>query len=98
MIFSSMSQTNTTSPTNTSIESEIRNYINRNMLFDSGAANFTDDASLLQEGIIDSIGIMELVTFITQTYGVSVQPEEILPENFDSISRISNFVRRRQAA
>lgn len=81
---------------NSQIESQIRDYINRNMLFNSGTSKFSNEASLLQEGIIDSIGIMELVTFVSQTYGVTIPPEEILPENFDSISRIASFVRRRQ--
>ncbi len=80
---------------NSNIEAEIKKYIAQNMLF-SDAFPHDDNASLLQEGIIDSIGIMELVTFISQTYGLEVPPEEILPENFDSVGRIAAYVRRRR--
>ena len=79
------------------LESEIRRFITENMLFGADGFNYDDNDSLLEAGIVDSIGVMELVTFVDKTYKITVPPEDISPENFDSISRLANYVRRRQA-
>ena len=79
-------------------ESEIRKFIAENMLFSADGFNYDDDASLLDAGIIDSIGVMELVTFVSQTYKIEVPPEDISPDNFDSINRLANYVRLKQGA
>ncbi len=80
------------------VKIKIREYIVENFLF--GDANpLTDDAmSLLDEGIIDSVGVMELVAFLEQDFGVSVADEELIPENLDSIDNLSSFVARKQVA
>ena len=59
--------------------------------------NVTDDQSLLEAGIVDSLGVLSLVRFIEERYGISVTEEEMMPENFDSIAAIAAFVQRRQA-
>jgi acyl carrier protein len=80
------------------LESQIRSFIAANMLFSGDAFQHDDDASLLEAGIIDSIGVMELVTFVSQTFKIEVPPEEILPDNFDSVSRLAKYVRGKQGA
>ena len=50
----------------------------------------------LEAGIIDSIGVMELVTFIGNAFKVTVPPEDILPDNFDSVQKLADYVRRKQ--
>ena len=73
---------------------QIRDYIVKNFyVADPGA--LADDASLLDQGIIDSTGVLEVVAFVERSFGVKVADEEMLPENLDSIARISAFVARK---
>jgi acyl carrier protein len=76
---------------------EIRNFIVSNFLYGDASA-LKQDTSFLESGIIDSTGILELIMFIESSCGVKVQPEEILPENLDSLNRIVEFVNRKRAA
>jgi acyl carrier protein len=74
---------------------KVRAYVIENMLLgeDSG---FEDTTSLLDAGILDSTGAMELVAFLEKDFGISVQDMEIAPENLDSVERICAFVARKQ--
>ena len=54
--------------------------------------NVGNDDSLLRNGLIDSLGILEVVTFLEKEFDFTVSDEELLPENFDSIWTLSNFV------
>jgi acyl carrier protein len=51
-----------------------------------------DEASLLESGIIDSLGILDLVTFLEENLGIQVSDEDLNPENFDSIGALTRFV------
>ena len=73
---------------------EIRDFVINNFLFGE-AGSLKDDTSFMGEGIIDSTGILELVMFIENTFEIKVQPEEMLPENLDSVSRVAAFVTRK---
>ena len=53
------------------------------------------DASFLEEGIIDSTGMLELVMFIESTYGVKIADDEFVPENLDSLNRVAAFIERK---
>ena len=73
----------------------IREFVIENFLF--GEANgLKDDTSFLEEGIIDSTGVLELVTFIEETYGISVEDDELVPENLDSIVNVAQFLTKKQ--
>lgn len=61
----------------------------------TGVTAVAPDDDLLANGIIDSHGLMELVGFIEQRYGVSVSDDDLLPENFQSLSHIEAFVERK---
>jgi acyl carrier protein len=74
----------------------IRDFIAQNLLFSTEGFQHADSASLLGEGIIDSIGVMELVTFVTSEHGINVAPEELVPANFDSVDRLADFVARKK--
>jgi acyl carrier protein len=76
----------------------IRDFLARNFLFSDQGFDYEDSASLLGEGIIDSMGIIELVSFVEQKFAIPVADEELLPENFDSVSSLSAFVSRRLGA
>lgn len=57
----------------------------------------TDDDSLLEKGIIDSTGVLELVGFIEEGFHVAVKDDELLPENLDSVNRLIAFITRKTA-
>ena len=72
----------------------IRDFVIENFLF--GEANgLKDDTSFLEEGIIDSTGILELVTYLEDTFDIEVEDEELIPENLDSIGNVANFLERK---
>lgn len=75
------------------ISNNIKQYITKNILFDAQGFPYDEDASFLAEGIIDSLGIMELVAFVEKEYGIRVAEEELLPENFDSVNKLSRYIK-----
>ena len=75
----------------------IREFVVQNFLFGDGGS-LKDDTSFMGEGIIDSTGILELVMHLEESYEIRVQPEEMVPENLDSVSRVAAFIARRMAA
>jgi acyl carrier protein len=75
---------------------EIRDFVVNNFLFGE-AGSLADDTSFLEEGVLDSTGILELVTFLESQYSIKVQDQEMVPENLDSINRAAAFVGRKQA-
>ncbi len=77
---------------NMQLKSEIRNFIIENYLYGQDGNDFADDTSFLEKGIIDSTGVLELVSFVQEKYGISVADEELIPDNFDSIQNLSDFI------
>lgn len=77
------------------IKREVRDFIMENFLPEKELA---DDDRLLENGIIDSTGILEIVSFIETTYGFVVEDEDLIPDNLDSIDRITAFVQKKLAA
>ncbi len=77
---------------------DIRNYILENFLFTTVSDTFLDDSSLLDQGLIDSTGILELVYFVEETFGIKIADREMVPENFDSVNNIARFVQQKQQA
>jgi acyl carrier protein len=73
----------------------VRRFIGENFLFRDDGDAITHDQSLLDAGIIDSTGVLELVCFLETTFSIEVQDDEMLPENLDSIRAISNYVSRK---
>lgn len=81
-----------------SLETEIRAFIVENFLFGDEGALGEDTTSLIENEVIDSTGVLELVTFMEERYGVSVADEEIVPDNLDSVARIAAYLRGKQEA
>jgi acyl carrier protein len=77
------------------IEPQIRQYLAENFLFSNNGYELEDEASFLEEGIVDSTGVLELVMFVEETFSITVQDEEIVPQNFDSVSQLAAYVRRK---
>ena len=76
-----------------SVEQQIKEYIAKNLLFSDGAFPYSDDASFLEERIVDSMGVMELVSFVEEQFKVKVDDLDVTPENFDSINRLAAYIR-----
>ena len=74
---------------------KVRGFIVENFLFGQGAA-LQDNTSFLEQGIIDSTGVLEIIGFLEQEFGVTVEDAEIVPENLDSVGRIVDFVARKK--
>ncbi|MBL8258021.1 MAG: acyl carrier protein [Pseudoxanthomonas mexicana] len=67
-------------------------------MFTNDQARLADDASLLDLGVIDSTGVLELVLVIEENFAMQVKDSAMVPENFDSVDRIVSFVMRSKAA
>lgn len=78
-----------------SIQDDVRQFIVKNF-YVADAAGLADDASLLDKGVIDSTGVLEVVAHLEETYGIKVDDAELLPENLDSIARIAAFVQKKK--
>jgi acyl carrier protein len=78
------------------LENKIRDFITRNLMFSEDPYPLPNEASFLQNGVIDSLGVVELVTFAGQEFGIQVGPTEITPENFDSVARLAAYIRRKE--
>lgn len=79
------------------IEQNVTQYIIDNFLL-GDASGLTSTESLLQTGLVDSTGILEIVTFLEESYELSIADEEMVPENLDSIANIVLFVQRKNQA
>jgi acyl carrier protein len=77
---------------NAAIQEKVRAFIEDNFLFRSDSETLAAEASLLDAGLIDSTGILELVAFLEQTFGITVADAEIVPANLDSIASIAAYV------
>jgi len=78
----------------TSFATDVRSFVVANFLLGRGEA-LTDDASFMDEGLIDSTGILELVSHLEETYGIEVLEEELVPDNLDSVNRIAAYLSRK---
>ena len=80
------------------MESEIRAFIADNFLLGDDVQNLPGSASLIDAGVIDSTGVLELVGFLEDRYGIRIADQELLPENLDSIDNVIRFVGEKQSA
>jgi len=76
------------------LKKQIRDFVTSNFYVADPAA-LEDRTSLLDQGIIDSTGVLEVIMFVETTFGIAVEDSEMLPENLDSIERIAAFVARK---
>ncbi len=70
---------------------KVRGFIVENFLFGQGK-ELQDDTSLLEKGILDSTGVLELVAFLEETFSIKIDAEETLPDNLDSVDQICGFL------
>lgn len=77
------------------IKDEIRRFIIEKFLLNSGD-NLDDDIPLIETNTVDSVGILEIVGFIENHFGLKVEDEELTAENLDSINKIARFIEKKQ--
>jgi len=80
------------------MEADVRRFLATNFSLGDDPGSLSGDASLVEAGIIDSTGILELIGWLEDTYGIQVSDGELLPENLESIDNIVRFVERKRAA
>ncbi|MBX3621414.1 MAG: acyl carrier protein [Rhizobacter sp.] len=80
------------------IKTTVRGYIVDNFIMGSEGASFLDTDSFMERHLIDSTGFLELVTFLEETYGFTVEDDDMVPENLDSLNNIEAYVQRKLAA
>ena len=80
-----------------STQVEIRDFIADNFMMGKSSDELTDTGSLLDLGIIDSTGVLELVGFLEDTYQITIDDDDLIPENLDSISSIVEYIKRKRA-
>jgi len=78
------------------LKNKIKSFVSDYFIKDSGI-EIAEDSSFLDKGIIDSTGVMELVSFLEETFGITMDDEEIIPDNFDSIEKLVTFVENKLA-
>ncbi|MBL9170676.1 MAG: acyl carrier protein [Verrucomicrobiales bacterium] len=79
------------------IKQNVRQFVVNHFLFGQDPG-LTDDASFLEQGFIDSTGVLELVAFIEKEYATKVSDDELVPDNLDSITSIADFIERKRCA
>ena len=79
------------------LRQELKNYIIDNFLFGKDEG-LKDDTSFLEQGILDSTGVMELVEYLERTNNIKIEDDELLPDNLDSIDIICKFVESKKLA
>jgi acyl carrier protein len=77
------------------IKMKVKTFIVENFLFGDTSSAPADDASLIENDVIDSTGVLELVAFVEDQFAVTVADADIVPANLDSIARISAFIERK---
>ena len=73
----------------------ISQFIINNFLFDNQKENIDVNISLYEKRIVDSTGVLEIVDFLEETFGIKIEDDELVPDNLDSINKMSKFVQRK---
>jgi acyl carrier protein len=79
------------------IEEKIKTYLVKELVRDQGEADLKREDSLIDRGIIDSLGLFKLVSFIEEEFGVAVEPHEVRTDNFETLAMVTELVRKKVA-
>jgi acyl carrier protein len=77
------------------VERDLRSYVVGNFLFGREEPLLGNGDSLMERGVVDSTGVLELIQHLEASYGIKVEDEELIPDNLDSISNLARFVLRK---
>jgi acyl carrier protein len=78
------------------VETIINDYISRELVQDAALLPLSDDTSLLDSGILDSLSLLQLVVFLEERFGMTVGDTDLLPQNFASVRTICAYLRARE--
>jgi acyl carrier protein len=78
------------------IKGGIREFIVNNYLRGATDKDLGDNDSFLEQGIIDSIGVIELTNFVQDRYGIKIEVPEIVPENLDTLNNLERFITKKK--
>lgn len=81
-----------------SAKQQVRKFILNNYLFTDDERKLSDSESLMQNGTMDSTGILELIMFLEESFGIKISDAEMIPANLDSVQNVVSFLERKQAA
>jgi acyl carrier protein len=79
-------------------EERIRSFIQTDVQYAGRPSELTEDTSLLESGALDSLGIVKLVSFLEQEFGITISDEELVPRHFESIRAISMFIESKRSS
>jgi acyl carrier protein len=80
-----------------SIERDLKKFISARLAKGKDVKTLQDDDSLFETGIVDSLGVLLLVAFIEEQFNIKVEDEELIPENFETINKVKEFIERKTA-
>jgi acyl carrier protein len=75
------------------VEERIRRFVVDELQWQGSTDDLSDDTSLIEGGVIDSLGIVKTISFLESDFGIKVGDDELLPGNFETIGAIAEFVR-----
>jgi acyl carrier protein len=75
--------------------SSIKNFIRTELIYDD-ERDFDENTNLIERGIVDSMSLVRLISFLEENYEIQVQDEDIVPEHFSSLNKISSFITERR--
>jgi acyl carrier protein len=73
-------------------------FIQNTFLLGASEQDFADDDSFMENGIIDSTGVLELVSFVEEQFRIEVSDDELIPDNLDSANKLASYVMRKIGA
>ena len=81
-----------------SVRQQLRSFILENYLFTDDQSALADNSSFLDGGILDSMGILELIDYLDETFAIKVEGDELIPDNLDSIDSLIAFIGKKSQA
>jgi acyl carrier protein len=79
------------------LEQQICKYLSDKVLYVDDGFEYSNDSSFIEEGLVDSTGIMEIVMYVQSAFGITVDPHEVTPDNFDSVNKLVAFIHSKRA-
>jgi acyl carrier protein len=78
------------------VRGRVREFLAGEVLTERNRARFRDGDSLVEQGVLDSMSILKLATFLEEEFGIAVEDQDLVPENFETLDAIRDFVVRRR--
>lgn len=80
------------------IQAKLKNYLLMELAADLGIETLSEEDDLLEQGIIDSMGIMNVIAFMEENFEIAVEDQEIVPDNFQTIKNMEQFIGQKRQA